>query len=320
MKIFITGGAGFIGSHLVAKLIDNNEVTVYDNLSSGRLDFLSPHINKTNFHLITGDLLDVDKLTREIAKHDFVWHLAANPDIRYGIANTNTDLVQGTMVTYNVLEAMRRNKITRIAFSSSSVVYGEPTVTPTPEDYGPLVPISLYGASKLACEGLISGFCGTFAMQSWIFRFANIVGARATHGILFDFINKLRHQPTRLEILGDGNQLKSYLHISDCIQAMLFAVAESKETVNIFNLAAADNILISRIAEIVVETMGLKNVNFHYTGGRRGWPGDVFYMELSPAKINKLGWKATYTSLEAVRRAMKELVKNNCNYSGHAKP
>ena len=192
MKIFITGGAGFIGSQLIDRLINEHEITVYDNLSSGSLNFLKPHLNKPNFKLVEADLLDLDQLSQKIADHEFVWHLAANPDIRYGIANTDTDLKQGTIATYNVLESMRRNKIAKIAFSSSSVVYGEPKETPTPENYGPLLPISLYGASKLACEGLITGFCNTFNMQGWIFRFANIVGDQATHGILYDFINKLK--------------------------------------------------------------------------------------------------------------------------------
>ena len=309
MKYFITGGAGFIGSHLVDKLIDGNEITVYDNLSSGKLDFIQKHLDKSNFSLIKSDLLDLGTLTDKIKNHDFIFHLAANPDIRGGIAITDTDLKQGTIATYNVLEAMRRNNIKKIAFSSSSVVYGEPSIFPTPENYGPLLPISLYGASKLACEGLITGFSNTFDGQCWIFRFANIVGNRATHGILFDFINKLKKNAKELEILGDGNQIKTYLHVSDCVDAMLFIVNKTNEKMNIFNLASVDNIVINKIADIVVETLGLSNVNFKYTGSKQGWPGDVVFMKLSPEKLNNLGWHSQYSSEKALRLAMEELAK-----------
>ncbi len=309
MKFFITGGAGFIGSHLVDKLIEENEITVYDNLTSGSQEFIKDHLQKPNFKLIEADLLDLDKLTTALQGHEFVYHLAANPDIRYGIANTDTDLQQGTIVTYNVLEAMRINGIKKIAFSSSSVVYGEPTILPTAEDYGPLLPISLYGASKLACEGLITGFCHTFGLQCWIFRFANIVGGRATHGILYDFMHKLDKNPQELEILGDGNQIKSYLFIDDCVSAMLFVVANSNETANVFNLAGNDNMKVSQIARIVIESLGLKNVKFNYTGTKRGWPGDVPYMKLSPQKINTLGWQTKHTSAETIRLAMQELTR-----------
>ena len=305
-RFFVTGGAGFIGSHLVERLIEKGEVTVYDNLSSGQKEFLEPCMDKLKF--IEGDLLDKQKLLKSMENHDFVYHLAANPDIRRGIKETQLDLNQGTIATFNVLDCMRENDIKKICFTSSSVVYGEAETMPTPEDYGPLMPISLYGSSKLACEGLITGFSGTFAMQSWIYRLANIVGKNSTHGIIFDFIKKLDKNNKELEILGDGNQVKSYLHVSEGIDAILHGVENSNEEVNIFNLGCNDQVKISKIAEIIVEELGLKDVDFDYTGTKRGWPGDVTEMMLSIEKLNKLGWKAEYNSEEAVRKAVKELI------------
>lgn len=310
MKAFVTGGAGFIGSHIVDKLIDAHDVTVYDNLSSGKLKFIMHHLNnnKKNFNFFNADLLDSEKLKKVIKGHDFVFHIAANPDIRYGIGHTDTDLKQGTIATFNVLEAMRANDIKNIVFSSSSVVYGEATVLPTSEDYGHLIPISLYGASKLACEGLITSYCHTFDMNSWIFRFANIVGNRGTHGILVDFIAKLKKNPHELEILGDGRQKKSYLLVEECIDAIFYVIENSKNKVNIFNIGCKDQVSVSRIAEIVVEESALKDVEFKYTGGDRGWKGDVPRMMLDVSKINQLGWKAKYTSEEAVRKAVRWLI------------
>jgi len=305
-KFFVTGGAGFIGSNLVGRILKQGEVTVYDNLSSGRRGFLKPFMKDIDF--IKGDLLDKKKLLKSMKGHDFVYHLAANPDIRKGIKETDLDLKQGTMASFNVLDCMRLNNINEICFSSSSVVYGEAKEMPTSEDYGPLAPISLYGASKLACEGLVTGFSGTFNMKSWVFRFANIVGRNSTHGIIYDFVRKLEKNKKQLEILGDGRQLKSYLHVDECIDGMLFGVGKAKQQVNIFNLGCGDQIRISRIAEILVEELGLDGVEFKYTGGRRGWPGDVPEMMLSMEKINKLGWKAQRNSEQAVRKAIKELI------------
>ena len=312
MKAFVTGGAGFIGSHLVDKLISNEYiVTVFDNLSSGKKEFLNQHFENKLFTFINGDLIDLKELKKEIIGHDVVFHIAANPFVRLGEKKTRLDLEQGAIVTYNVLESMRVNDIKKIVFSSSSVVYAETPPISIPESYGPTLPISMYGAGKLAAEGLISAFCGTFGFQSWIFRFANIVGIRGTHGVIVDFIDKLRKNPKELEILGDGKQQKPYLYVSDVVDGMLHGFKHSKEQINLFNLGCDSNTTVTRIAEMVVEEMGLKDVKFKYTGGKRGWAGDVPRFQLDSAKINKIGWKEKYTSDEAVRKAIREILDNS---------
>lgn len=311
MKYFVTGGAGFIGSCMVDKLIESGNVTVYDNLTSGRRKFVEHHLSKPNFKLVVGDLLDLQKVKEAMAGHDFVFHFASNPDIAKSMQYTDLDLKQGIIATYNVLEAMRVNDVKKIAFSSGSGIYGDVGEVYTPEDFGPPLPISMYGASKLAAEGLISAFCHMFDMQAWIFRFANVVGGRQTHGVTLDFINKLKRNPKELEILGDGRQSKSYIHVEECIEAMLFAINNSKERVNVFNVAAKDFIDVTRIAEIVIEEMELNNVKFKYTGGTRGWRGDVPVVRLNTKKINALGWEAKLSSEEAVRRSVRELLNRD---------
>ncbi len=310
-KIIVTGGAGFIGSHLIDRLLlRGDEVIVIDNLSSGRMDFLKEHVENPDFKFIRLDLLDMEELKKNIKDADAVFHLAANPDVRLGVSDTRVHLEQNIIATYNLLEAMRINKIKNILFTSTSTVYGEAMLIPTPEEYGPLVPISLYGASKLACEALITSYCSTFDMNSWLFRFANIVGPRGTHGIIVDFINKLRKNPGSLEILGDGKQRKSYLHVYDCIEAILFAMENSNEMVNIFNIGSEDTINVTGIGAIIVEEMGLEDVEFNYTGGDRGWKGDVPRMMLSIERIKSLGWKPVYNSEKSVRDAARSLLNN----------
>ncbi|MFH0815931.1 MAG: NAD-dependent epimerase/dehydratase family protein [Methanobacteriota archaeon] len=309
MRYLVTGGAGFIGSHLAEALSKGNEVVVLDNLSSGKREFIKPLEKGKGFEFVKGDLLKPKDVEKALEGVDFVYHIAANPDIRYGISVTDTDLKQGTVATYNLLEAMRKAGVGKIAFSSSSTVYGEPSVVPVPEDYGPLMPISLYGASKLGAEGLITSFSHTFDMQAWIFRFANVIGPRGTHGVIFDFIQKLKGDPKNLEILGDGTQSKSYLMVDDVVDAMRFGVAKSRAQTNIYNLGAMNWVTVARIGEIVVEECGLKKVKINYTGGKRGWKGDVPKIMLDPAKMAKLGWKASRTSEASVRLATKSLVK-----------
>jgi UDP-glucose 4-epimerase len=312
-RYFVTGGAGFIGSHLVDRLVGMGRVTVYDNLSSGRLEFISHHLDRRGFNFIEADLLDFGALKQAISGHDVVFHLAANPDVRAGIKATDLDLKAGVIASYNVLEAMRQNQIKRLVFASSSTVYGDVGVKPVSEDYGPLKPISLYGASKLGSEGFVSAFCHLFQMQGWIFRLANIVGSRLTHGVIFDFIDKLKQNPGRLEILGDGSQQKPYLHVDDCVDGMLLAVEHSKERLNLFNLGSASSTSVVTIANMVVRAMGLKGVEFHYTGGKRGWVGDVPQVRLDVTGMSRLGWEPKYTSDEAVERTVRELLSGGAD-------
>ena len=307
MKAFITGGAGFIGSHLVDKLVNGGDfVTVYDNLSSGKKEFIKNHIEQNKVNFVEADLLDIEQVTKEIKNHDVVFHIAANPFVRLGEKQTRLDLEQGVIATYNILEGMRQNNIKKIVFSSSSVVYAETPPIAIPETYGPTLPISLYGAGKLGAEGLISAFCGTFGFQAWIYRFANVVGIRGTHGVIVDFIEKLNKNPKELEILGDGKQQKPYLHALDIVDGIIYGFEHSNDQINLFNLGVDSNTTVTRIAEMIVEEMGLKDVKFNYTGGERGWAGDVPRFQLSTEKMKKLGWKPRYSSDEAVRKAIRE--------------
>ena len=312
-RYFVTGGAGFIGSHLVDRLVERGGVTVYDNLSSGRREFLSCHLDRGDFNFIEADLLDFDTLKGAIGGHDVVFHLAANPDVRAGITATDLDLRVGTTASYNVLEAMRLNKIKRLIFTSSSTVYGEAGITPVGEDYGPLRPISLYGASKLGSEGLISAFCHLFGMWGWVFRLANIIGPRLSHGVIFDFIKKLKEDPQRLEILGDGRQQKPYLYVDDCVDGMLLAIEKSGEPLNVFNLGPASSTSVVAIANMIVAAMGLKDVAFSYAGGDRGWVGDVPQVRFDAGAMNRLGWKPGYTSDQAVERTVREMLSGGAN-------
>ncbi len=308
-KCFVTGGAGFIGSHLVDRLIaEGNEVTIYDNFSSGRLEFIEHHLRLKTFKYVMADLLDFESIKKAVGGHDVVFHLSANPDARWGIENTRLDLEQETLATYNLLESMRLSKVNKIVLASSGTIYGETPVIPLTEDYGPVLPISLYGAGKVACEGLVSAFCHTFGLQSWIYRFANVVGGRTTHGVIFDFINKLNKNPHELEILGDGTQCKPYLYVKECVGGILFGLTHADEKVNVFNLGCDTATDVKTIAQMLVAEMGLKDVKFRYTGGDRGWPGDVPQVRYNVSKINSLGWHATYNSDGAVQQAIKDVI------------
>jgi len=258
---------------------------------------------------VEADLLDDDRLRREMAGHRLVFHLAANSDIGRGARETGLDLRIGTLATHRVLEAMRLNGAGEIVFASSSAVYGDrPRVVPTPEGYGPLFPISLYGASKLACEGLLSAFCHLFGMRAWIFRFANIIGINGTHGAAFDFTMRLKKDPSRLTVLGDGRQAKPYLHVSDCVAGMWFGYTHAREEINCFNLAVDGATTVREIAETVLREAGLEGTPIEYTGGERGWRGDVPQVRLDGEKLAALGWRARRSSGEAVRQGVRELV------------
>jgi UDP-glucose 4-epimerase len=310
--VLVTGGAGFIGSHLADKLVNlASEVVIFDNLRAGSLNNIKECLKHRNFKFVKGDLLNPKAIIKATKGCDIIFHLAANPEVKIGAENTKVDFEQNLMATRNLLEAARRAKVEGIAFTSTSTVYGEAAVMPTPEDYGPLKPISLYGASKLGCEALLSAYCHLFSFASVIYRFANVVGSRSKHGVIYDFIKKLMKNQETLEILGDGAQTKSYIHVSDCIDAILFGLRHLKEYVEIFNIGSEDQISVAAIAKIVIEEMGLKNVKLRFVGGieGRGWPGDVKLMLLSIQKLRKLGWKPKYNSEEAVKLASRELIR-----------
>lgn len=310
MRALVTGGAGFIGSHLIDALITSGyKVRVIDNLSSGKLEFIKTHIDSGKLEFQEGDmtsLSDVEVATKGI---DCVFHLAANPDIRLGTRVTDTDLKQGTIATYNLLESMRINGVKKIIFASSSVVYGEDAPLPTPESYGPCLPISLYGASKLASEGLITSWAGTFDFQAWIFRFANIIGERGTHGVIFDFIHKLKNDHSRLEVLGNGLQEKSYMEVKECVNAILHVYNTQDKQINLFNLGSHDTCSVKRIAEIVTEETGYKDAKIEYTGGSRGWAGDIPRARLGIEKMLSTGYAVGYNSEDAVRYTARSLIK-----------
>jgi UDP-glucose 4-epimerase len=304
----VTGGAGFIGSHLVDTLVaQGNEVLVIDSLVAGRRETIERHIDSNTIRFVKEDLLG-DGWQDHIAGADRLFHLAADPDVRQSAANPDPTMQNNVIATYRVLEAMRHHEVPEIVFTSTSTVYGDAKVIPTPEDYTPLEPISVYGASKLACEALISAYCHSFDMKSWNFRFANIIGERSGHGVITDFIRKLRANPAELEILGDGKQAKSYLEVHECIAAMLLATGKARGTVNTFNIGSEDWIDVKAIAEIVTEEMHLPDTKFRFTGGERGWVGDVPRMQLSIERLKALRWKPQLGSRESVRLAVRDLL------------
>ncbi|RLB46338.1 MAG: hypothetical protein DRI90_27450 [Deltaproteobacteria bacterium] len=305
LRSFVVGGAGFIGSHLLDRLVDRGPVTVFDNLSVGKRAFIADHLDAGRAALVEGDALDLEALCSALRDHDVVFHLAANPEARWGLERTRLDLEQGTIATYNVLEAMRRTETQQLVFSSSGTVYGDTPEPRTEEDLG--LPISLYGASKLAGEALISAFGDCFGLQAWIYRFGNVVGARGTHGAALDFLRKLSKSPTELEVLGDGRQAKPYLHVKDCVAGMLFGLDHSNGPLSILNLAPPDGTTVTRIAELCVAASPYPDATIRYTGGDRGWPGDVPRSRMVPDRMSALGWSVSRTSDEAVGLAITEL-------------
>ena len=310
MKNLITGAAGCIGSELAEALVARGQDVVgIDNLSSGKMEHLAAVLGKSNFRFVEADLEEPSAMDRVIQGVNMVWHLAANPDVKFSEGDeTNKDLRQNTLCTYNVLEAMRRNGTRKLAFSSTSAVYGLSKLQPIPEEAAFPHPISLYGATKLGCEALISAFQNLFGMQCWIFRFANIVGPKVRkrgRTVIGDFILKLRQDPRKLPILGDGKQAKSYLLSEECVEAMLFVVEHARAPVNIYNLGCDDSLEVTAIAGMVAEAMGLRRVEYEFAGGDGGWPGDVARFCLDVSAINRLGWKARHNSAEAVSRAIR---------------
>lgn len=310
MRFFITGGAGFIGSHLVDRLLrDGHEVVVYDNLSTGREEFLANARNSEKFSLIKNTTLDPAVLIQEMKGCHFVFHLAANADVRFGLSHPEKDLQQNIIATFNVLEAMRRNGIQKIAFSSTGSIYGEPEIFPTPENAPFPVQTSIYGASKAACEGLIEAYCEGFGFQSWIFRFVSILGERYTHGHIFDFYKSLLQDPSTLNVLGDGRQRKSYLYVHDCLDAMLLAVEQAKEKINILNLGTEEYCEVNDSIKWISELLGL-TPRLVYAGGERGWIGDSPFIFLDTQKMRSLGWKSKLSIKASVIKTLEYLMRN----------
>jgi UDP-glucose 4-epimerase len=318
MKHFVTGAAGFIGSNLVDRLLASDELVIgYDNLSTGIRRFNDSARANHAFAFVEGDLLDQTRLSAAMRGADFVWHFAANADVRFGIEHPRKDLEQNTIVTYNVLEAMRANSVRKIAFSSTGSIYGETALIPTSEDAPFPVQTSLYGASKLACEGLIAAYCEGFGLQGWIFRFVSVLGERYTHGHIFDFFEMLTNDPTTLPVLGDGHQRKSYIYVRDCVDAMLTAVAKANDKVNIFNLGTDEYIELNESIRIICRSLRVAP-KLVYSGGERGWVGDNPFIYLDTRRIRALGWRPKITIAEGVVRTLDWLRVNRWVYEVRA--
>lgn len=310
MKAFVTGGAGFIGSSLVDRLLQRgDEVIAYDNLSTGMAEFLTDAKEFAQFSFVQGDVLDEAALVQAMAGADVVFHLAANADVRFGTEHPRKDLEQNTIATYNVLEAMRANGVNKIAFSSTGSVYGEAKVIPTPESCPFPVQTSLYGASKLAGEGLISAYCEGFGFQGWIFRFVSILGERYTHGHVFDFYRKLLENPNELVVLGNGKQRKSYLYIQDCVSAIFAAMEIAGDKVNVFNLGTDQYCEVNDSIGWITDALAV-SPELKYTGGDRGWIGDNPFIFLDTTEIRALGWKPELTIQEGILRTLTYLQAN----------
>lgn len=310
MKCFVSGAAGFIGSHLVDRLLhEGHSVIGYDNLSTGKLTFLTDAKNHPAFQFIHGDLFDEQLLLESMVDADIVFHLAANADVRFGTAHPSRDLQQNTIATCLVLEAMRKNNIKKIVFSSTGSVYGEAQIIPTPEYATHPIQTSLYGASKFSAESFIQAYCEGFDMQAWIFRFVSILGERYTHGHLFDFYKQLLYNPNELTVLGNGRQRKSYLHVTDCINAILTALTQSHDKVNIFNLGTDEYCEVNDSITWLCKHLNL-TPKIIYTGGERGWIGDNPFIWLSCEKIQKFGWSASLSIKESVIDTLSFFQKN----------
>jgi UDP-glucose 4-epimerase len=310
LKFFVTGGAGFIGSHLVDRLLAlGHQVTVYDNFSTGQQAFLEPALAHPNARLVRGDVLDFHALSEAAAGVEFVFHMAAHADVRFGTDHPREDLEQNAMATSNVLEAMRVNGVRRIAFASTGSVYGEPRVFPTPEDCAFPVQTSFYGASKLAAEGLIQAYAEGFGFEGTIFRLVSVLGERYSHGHVFDFFRQLLDHPQRLDVLGDGHQRKSYLYVGDCVEAMLLAIQEPRQKVNIFNLGVDEYCEVNDSINWICARLGL-NPRRVYSGGDRGWVGDNPFIFLDCSRIRALGWKPGLTIQQAAVKTVDYLLAN----------
>jgi UDP-glucose 4-epimerase len=305
-RLFIAGGAGFIGSHLTHELLSrpDHEVVVYDNLVSGDVSYLEGLLDHPRLHLIHADLRESEKVVEAMRGADHVYLLAANPDIAAAVTDPGIDFWQGTYLTHNVIEAVRVNGVPRITYASGSGVYGDRGTREVDEEFGPLIPMSTYGASKLGCEALLAAYAHMFGINAVVFRFANVVGARQTHGVTYDFVRRLLDDPTELRILGNGSQSKSYIHVTDAVAAMLTLADRDWQGFEIFNAGTGDYVTVTEIADLVVEMMGLADVRYEYTGGSRGWKGDVPVVRFRSDKLASLGWRCRHSSIEALRNSI----------------
>jgi UDP-glucose 4-epimerase len=310
--ILIVGGAGFIGSHFTDALLadaDVQRVTLYDNFSSGKEWHIAPHREDDRLHIVRGDAENLDALTIAMQGHSMVIHLASNPDIARAATDPSIDFRQGTVLTQNVVEAMRQSGAQRLLYASGSGIYGDLGEEEIGEDHGPLLPISTYGASKLAGEALICSYCHMFDMSARVFRFGNVVGPRQTHGVGLDFIKRLLKDSTRLRILGDGSQSKPYVHVQDVVAGVLLANEKSPAAYAVYNLATEDYVSVSDIAEFATQVVGVPmgGTVYEFTGGRRGWKGDVPVVRMDSSRIRGLGWSNVMTSREAIEASLRSL-------------
>lgn len=316
MKYLIAGGLGFIGSHVVKRLFEQEpdaQIVVYDNYSSGKEEHLGDILGEKRLHIIRGDLKDLEQLEKAVAGVDLVYSLASNPDIAKAVSQPDIDFWEGTYLINNLLEAMRRNSVKNLLYASGSGVYGDVGKTVTDEDFSPMLPSSTYGASKLACEALICAYSKMFDMNAAAFRFANVVGPDQTHGVGYDFINKLRENPGQLTILGNGTQSKSYIYIDDIVDALRIVEKKALHGYNYYNVATLDHMAVTEIADTVVHIMGLENVEYCYTGGDRGWKGDVPIVRLASQKIRSLGWTNQYTSAQAIQMSVQKMYEERAS-------
>jgi UDP-glucose 4-epimerase len=302
-RSFVAGGAGFIGSHLTRELLrrPGHEVVVFDNLASGSASHLDGLLDDPRLRLVEADLREGEQVVEAMRGADHVYLFAANPDIAAAVEDPGIDFWQGTYLTHNVIEAVRINGVRRITYASGSGVYGDRGAQEVDEEFGPLIPVSTYGASKLGCEAMLAAYAHMFGIDAVVFRFANVVGARQTHGVTYDFVRGLLENPGALRILGDGRQSKSYIHVSDVVSAMLLLTARGWGGFEIFNVGTDDYVTVNQIAELVVERMGLVGVRYQYTGGSRGWKGDVPIVRFRSDKLTALGWRCGHSSIEALR-------------------
>jgi UDP-glucose 4-epimerase len=302
-RSFVAGGAGFIGSHLTRELLRRagDEVVVYDNLVSGSVSYLGELLDDPRLRLVHADLRESEKVVEAMRGADHVYLLAANPDIAAAVTDPAIDFWQGTYLAHNVVEAARLNGVRRITYASGSGVYGDLGAREVDEEFGPLIPVSTYGASKLGCEALLAAYAHMFGIHAVVFRFANVVGARQTHGVTYDFVRRLLDNPTELCILGDGSQSKSYIHVSDAVSAMLTLTDLEWQGFEVFNAGTGDYVTVTLIADLVVERMGLTDVRYEYTGGSRGWRGDVPVVRFRSDKLAARGWRCRHNSIEALR-------------------